>query len=199
VRDTAIGTVLNGAVSLECDFAASNPPPEVLWFANDVMLAEDTVGNTLLFLEGGRYLYIRALSAAQRMMRYHCAVSNFRDENGMPMRAPTTYTLTGNLTNEGINVFRELTTVVGSVGEPVQLTYVAAARDADNNRMDFVIRCPTNDPLVTFTGTADAIITAILTDAARNMDQVDFTCQLLGLSANIMGTIIVSSEYYMAY
>ena len=194
MRDVEIGTIVNGAVALECDFATSNPPPQVLWFADETtMLVEDTVTNTQLFLEGGRYLFIRALSAVQRMMRYHCAVNNSRDENGAPIRAPSTYTLTGNLTNEGVNVFKELTTVVGRVGEPVQLLYIAAVRDADNNRIPFAISCPLNDPLVALTIT-DFIITARLEDAARNEDQVDFTCQLLGPNANIMRTIIVSSE-----
>ena len=169
------------------------------WFANDVMIEKDTTANSeVLFLDGGRYLYIRALTAAERMMRYHCVVNNFRDENGvMPVRAPTTYTLNTDLANEGITVYRELGTMSGRVGDTVQFVYAAAARDMNNNRPDVFITCSSN-PFVTFVSSSN-LVDVTLTAAAGSEDEVNFTCTLItpppnSYTEDVMGTIIVSSK-----
>ncbi len=179
VRNVDVGTIENGAVALECDFAASHPPPNVTWFANDVMMIQEVAEsrtNRILFLEGGRYLFIQRLTAAQRMMRYHCVVNNFRDENGMPMRAPTTYTLTAGLANPGINLFKDLGSMVGAVGEPVDFVFAAAAAaSATNTSVTLAVACTSNN--LVMLGTIDVfIVPATLTEAARNVDQVNFTC-----------------------
>ncbi len=186
-QNTDIGTVVNGAVALECDCNPNIPTPNVTWFANDMVVEEMITDNRILFLEGGRYLYIRILTAAQRIMRYHCVVDN----NGMPVRAPTTYTLTADIPTNNITVYKELGTMAGGVGEPARFVYAAAARDAAGNMIQFAITCPRNDPNVIFLVT-ESIITAILQESARNEDQVTFTCQVLGLNIDINGTINVS-------
>ena len=189
---------MNGDVVLECDFNPSNPAPDVTWFASDAMvIEEDTTPNgEVLFLDGGRYLYIRALTAAERMMRYHCVVNNFRDENGvMPVRAPTTYTLNTDLANEGITVYRELGTMSGGVGDTVQFVYAAAARDASNNPINIVILCPVNEPFLILSP-AGHVITVTVKPEAGSQDRVNFTCQVFGsgISGDIMGTVVVSSK-----
>ncbi len=204
VRNVSVGTVQGGTVALECDFAASNPPPEVLWFANDVMVEEVTSGNRILFLEGGRYLFIQRLTAAQQMMRYHCVVNNFRDENTMPMRAPTTYTLTANLAAVEISVYKDLGSMVGAVGEPLEFVFAAAAANEDGAVITFSPGCTPND-LVTLTFT-DNMVNATLTEAARNEDRVDFTCSLVAIGRIppgdtdthiLRGSITVSSKFML--
>ena len=169
-------------------------------FADDVTVEEVTANNDLLFLEGGRYLYIRALTAAQRMMRYHCAVRNFHDENGMPMRAPTTYILTVDPVNVGFNVYKGLSEMVGEVGTPVQYVYAAVARDEAGDIAPFGVSCPPNHPLLIFLVT-EHIINVTLREAARSENLVNFTCQAFGhsINDNIMGTIIVTSEFQIVY
>ena len=182
---------------MECDFGDSNPPPQVSWFADDTRLQEIQANNDRLFLEGGRYLYIRALTATERGMRYHCEIDNFR-ENGMPRRAPTTYILTERLPIAGINVFKELGIMTAQVGEPIRFLYAAVARDMDDNFVDFTISCPRNDPLVILS-VIEQIIMATLREAAGNESQVNFTCQVgifgsANLPNTITGKIIVSSK-----
>ena len=189
MRDVEIKTIEGGSVALKCDFGESNPRPNVMWFEGATALVENTVKNTILFLDGGRYLYIRAVSADQRMMRYQCAVSI---SNGPMMRAPTTYTLTGNLNSE--TVFRDLGTMVGAVGEVLRFLYVVEARDNDAPAF-IALNCPPSNPFIAFASFNEPILTAVLQEEARNEKQVTFTCQREGFNpGTVMGTIIVSSE-----
>ena len=194
VMDVEVQTVVGGAVALECDFTSSNPPPEVQWYADgNTMLEEDTVNdNAILFLDGGRYLYIQALTAAQRMMRYHCEVNN-----RLLTRAPTTYTLNTDLVNVGLAEYKGLGSKTGRVGEHLRFVYVATNRNAAGDFEFISINCPSHI-LVTFAIGSRYIITATLTAEAENETEVLFTCALFGsgitLNTKIMGTIVVSSE-----
>ena len=85
-------TIVGGPVALRCDFQAVNPPLTVQWYANNALLNE--VAGEVLFLDGGRYLYIQELTVDQREMRYHCEVLN---KFLRARRSPTTYVLTGNI------------------------------------------------------------------------------------------------------
>ncbi len=140
----------------------------------------------ILFLEGGRYLFIQHLTAAQRMIGYHCVVNS-----GMPMRAPTTYTLTVNLAIAGINLFKDLGIMVGAVGEPVDFVFAATAASATNTSVSLAVTCTSNNLVMLGT----FIVTATLTEVARN---VNFTCITGALGENFvhltLGSIIVSSK-----
>ena len=89
--------------------------------------------------------------------------------------------------------------MIGVVGEHVDFSYVAAARDTDGDVIPLSIRCPASaNPLVIApTSTTPPIVTVTLKDAARDEAQVNFTCQLssllTGFIQDIIGTIIVSS------
>ncbi len=194
--DIPIETVEGGAVALECDFRASNPLPVVQWFADGAILVEENLlNNAVLYLNGGRYLYIRALTAAQRMMRYHCEVVNFRDENDMRLRAPTTYTLSTELQNTGITVYKGLGTQIGRVGESLQFVFAAGSRNVAGDFSLFAIFCSSN-AFVSSSVQNNYVITVTLLAAAANETEVAFTCQLLGagMIMPIMSTIIVSRE-----
>ncbi len=197
--DVMVKTVVGGALALECDFTASNPAPEVRWFANSTMLEEDTLhNNALLFLDGGRYLYMRELNAQNRTMLYHCEVVNFHNESGMHLRSPTTYTLSTDLIDIGLTEYKGLGRKTGRVGEAVQFVYVAAIRDTAGESVVFGITCASH-LLVKITIGSQYIVTATLTSKAENETEVSFTCELLGFditeTIEIMGTIIVSSEH----
>ena len=200
MRDVEVATVLNGQVALECDFAASNPSPQVTWFANDTSLLEFSGSNPVQFVSGGRFLYLEQISTAQRMMRYHCSVNNSLYPNPMPMRAPTTYTLTGNLPQDNsVSVFFELGSMVGAVGEPLEFIYAATARGTDGDAILLASTCSASaNPLVVLPATPRLpLVIATLTDVARDEAQVNFTCLLFGrnsVTQTITGTIIVSSE-----
>ena len=201
VRDVEVATVLGGQVVLDCDFSASNPPPQVTWFADDTAVQEMSGPNAVVFLSGGRFLFLQQLTMQQRMMRYHCSVRNSFYLNPMPMRAPTTYTLTGDLPrDDSVTVYMELGSMVGAVGKRLEFIYAAAARRADTGaNLPLGITCtPSANPLVMLPdSTILPIVFATLKDAARDEAQVNFTCQLssllTGLIQNISGTIIVSS------
>ena len=192
--DISIETVVGGAVALECDFSASNPSPVVQWFADgSTRIEEDLDDNSVLYLEGGRFLFIRRLTAAQRMMRYHCEVIN---ENGTSVRAPTTYTLNTDLANAGLTEYRGLGSKVGGIGQQLRFVYAATSRDESGNFEVFAITCPST-LFTTFTVENTYIVTATLTAAAADETEVTITCQLIGSSflfTPIFGTIIVSRK-----
>ncbi len=173
----------------------------MLWFANNVMVEEQIMqGNRTQILEGGRYLFIQRLTAAQRMMRYHCVVNNFRDENGMPMRAPTTYTLTANLANAGVNLFKDLGSMDGAVGDRLEFVFAAAAATQMNTALPLAVSCIPND-LVTLTNVESSIVIAILKEAARNVERVNFTCTTGSfdppISRTLLGSITVVSSKFL--
>lgn len=46
------------------------------WLDGFGVLADDPVGNTVRYLEGGRYLLLSSLSFQQANQTYHCRVTN---------------------------------------------------------------------------------------------------------------------------
>ena len=190
-REAEVATIVGGDVALECAINPSNPPPNITWFANDVMITESS---RVQFLEERRYLYIQGLTAAERGMRYHCEVNNFL-ENGMPIRAPINYTLNADIANGSIIVYKNQSTVSSGIGVSVQVVFVAAARRKDGTQAPVSIDCM-NTNLVIFGSRTDTFIAVTLTPAARSMVQVDFMCSLFAPgnipSRDVFGTIIVS-------
>lgn len=190
VRDVEIPTLVGGAVLLECDFGASNPPPEVEWYSNGTTRVEFKL-NQIMFYES-RYLFIRALTTTQRMMRFHCQINNFQDEKDMPIRSPTTYTLNTDLTNVGITEYKGLGTKEGRIGETIRFLYAAGNRNRAGNFEAFPIECPPT-PLATFSIHLLYIIHAMLTSEAENEDEVAFHC-IVSNKHQIRGVIKVVSE-----
>ena len=60
-RDISVPIALNSAVALECDVLDANPPPQIKWYSNQGAIQEVTVDNSVRFLDGGHYLYLRRL------------------------------------------------------------------------------------------------------------------------------------------
>ena len=198
---STITTVLGGAVALKCDFLASNPPitvDDVQWFRGpldgNIDIEVNPSGTSILYLDNGRYLYIRALTAEQRGMRYQCVVTAF---NGI-MRAPTTYRLDANIPNPGLHPYRGLGTQVGGVGETIMFVYVAANRNESGSFSTFGIQCDDTS------GIAYAVRSSFVVDVtlsraavAQGQSEVPIRCRVFGegiTTIPISGTVIVSGE-----
>ena len=162
------------------------------WYANNATLVEEREEIGVWHLEGGRYLVIDQLSHVQRMSSFHCEVEHY----GIHGIASTTYTLNTDIDNLDINVYNEISTQVGRVGEQLRFSYVAAKRDNLFQAVVFALSCPLLS-LVTLSVSGKAIIRATLSQAAVNESEVTFRCSLVGAGINtfVMGTIIVDSKY----
>ena len=120
------------AVALECDFLPSIPPPTIRWFS-DTRNRIDPVEaqNAILYLEGGRYLFIRELTAAQLMGEYHCEamVSGQTD----PVVAPTTYMLNATLP-PSINPveYKQIGNITAAIGARISFVYAASFHMANS-------------------------------------------------------------------
>ena len=193
-----IKTVQDGEVLLECDYNPSNPDPAVTWFADGTTMLDESGGRQSL--EGGRYLFIQPVTAAVREMRYHCEVNSPRYNNGMAIRAPTTYTLNANINNGEFIEYKELGSRVGVVGQPVQFIYAAAGRSSSGSREPIFVECPPEDnPLVALATVSRPVLEATPLEGARNMTEVTFTCNLFGLNRNISGTITIPGADFVLF
>ena len=96
---------------------------------NDMPLIEVTNNNLLRFLDNGRYLLIRTLTAAQVNTNYYCSVTNVRLHE--TMRSPTTYALDPTLGSNGFMIYKSFVDrtliLVGGGSGTVQWSYIAGA------------------------------------------------------------------------
>ena len=101
-------------VALECDVLPANPPPQIRWLRDGSPIAEMRVNNEIRFLDGGRYLFLRVLEAADLMPTYHCEVTNvFLDRSVV---APTMYRLIDNLTRGVLIDYKQIGDLIAFVG-----------------------------------------------------------------------------------
>ena len=183
---------MGGGVTLECDFEPSNPTPVVVWRANGVVV--QPMGRDILYLEGGRYLYYRVLNAQQRMETYNCEVTNFRDDNGVtPIRAPTTYNLNSELAVNDLVVYKELGTQFGGVGDLIEFYYVYGLRSASGFQ-PLGFECPP-DPENSFSVGVNLyqFSVNVLAEPPEGIDEINFTCNQLGSTNTVTGTVKLSS------
>lgn len=180
VRTVPVDTIEGGSVALFCDVLTGNPTPQIQWFADGIPLQENTVDDSLLFLNNGGYLYIRSLSAAQRAMMYHCEVTTFEGEI---VRDPNTFSLSTDLLSPGIREYRSLGALAQfpmvRIGEPGRLVYSAAARDAAGARVDLELTCPST-LLMNLSVSNQFVVTATFLPAAAGMFEVFFECTISG-------------------
>ena len=191
-----------GSISLVCDVLTGNPPPQIEWFANGVLLQENLTGNSLLFLDRGRILYIRSLSAEQRSATYHCEVVVAL--TGERLRDPNTFTISLELFSA--NAIREylfLTSIVrggaGDVGVPVDFVYSAAARDEAGNRIELELSCPST-PVVDLSVSDQFVVTATLLRTPENGFNEVFMCFVGGFGLDnqqVFGSISLPCEFLL--
>ena len=63
IIEVPVAVALNSAVALECDVLDANPPPQIKWFDDQGEIQAIQDGNSVRFLDSGRYLYIKRLQA----------------------------------------------------------------------------------------------------------------------------------------
>ena len=133
------------SVALECDVLDARPEPEIQWFLSNEQtpIAEETINDQILYLHNGRYLYIRILTAVQRMGEFHCEVVNAFLSHA-PIRAPTTYVLTGDLTDHFVlTVYTPLHDLINvTLGETVKYVFAAATPGPTGANQPLGIHCP---------------------------------------------------------
>ena len=104
--EVPIPVALNSDVALECDVLDTNPPPQIKWYSDLGPIQEVVQGNSVRFLDGGRYLYLRKLLAAQLQRQYYCAVTNVNLSQEVP--APTRYVLIDNITRGELIDYKQI-------------------------------------------------------------------------------------------
>lgn len=135
IRTVELRTVEGGAVAMECDFLDARPRPIVEWFMNNgsTAIVENTDQSQILFLDGGRFLFIRSLTSQQRSAFFHCEVAN-AFLGTRPQRAPTTYTLTGVFPLNTVEAYLRDQSVTTTLGDPVTVVLAAASRTSAGSR-----------------------------------------------------------------
>ena len=99
--EVVVPVALNSAVAMECDVLDAKPSPQIKWFDDQGEIQEVLEGNSIRFLDGGRYLYLKSLQAIHLQRQHYCTVTNAN--LSQEISAPTRYVLTDNLT-QGILV-----------------------------------------------------------------------------------------------
>ena len=159
---------------MECDFLDAKPRPEVKWYLNNNTVISES-GPNVLFLENGRYLFIAELSSAQRSASFHCEVVNANLDPSTPLRSPTTYSLNADLPANTLEVYRNVSTVTGLMGENVRVVYAAASRrvSIENNEdraANLILQCR---------GIASSG-NALVIEFTNLQNSVETTCNLVG-------------------
>ena len=203
IRTEQLRTVENGAVAMECDFLDASPRPQVQWVMNNVSTSPIDMTDNILFLEEGRFLYIRSLTSPQRGSFFHCEVVN-AFLGTMPQRSPTTYTLEGDIPSDTLETYIGDRSVTAILGEPVEVVLVAAAGDEMAQVLLTCTQAVLNSPaMVTISNDVMAMFTG-LPDVEGNR-QMNFTCDITVLrslvpdstvtySFNIVGKYISSNQ-----
>ena len=121
--ELSIPVALNSDVALECDVLDAKPPPRIKWY-NDLGAIQEVIqDNSVRFLEGGRYLYLRRLQPSHLERLYYCSVTyaNLSQE----ISAPTRYVLTDNLTQGVLMDYKQIGNLTALVGNTnIEFAYV---------------------------------------------------------------------------
>ena len=175
---------MNGAVAMECDFLDASPRPQVQWVMNNVTTID--MDGDILFLEEGRFLYIRSLTSQQRGSFFHCVVVN-AFLGTMPQRSPTTYTLEGDIPPGILETYIGDRSVTAMLGEPVEVVLVAAAGRILDLTAQVLLTCTRavedSPAMVTISNDVMATFTE-LPDVEGNR-QLNFTCDIAVLRASL--------------
>ncbi len=201
------------AVSLECDFLLSNPPPTIEWRDNNGVIVEDTPANQnlnqIFFTDQGRYLVITILTASQISQTYRCTATGLLLNNTM-MVSPTRYTLNNSLPINELKVYREMGTVIGIVGEEnLDLYQIMASHDGTTNPGATLSRCNVvgrDDISITVFNIVIARITSMIPEPAGGNRNLEISCTVIGagVAATVpttmpTGTVLISGKIVAPY
>ena len=184
----------NQAVALECDFLPSMPPPTIRWFSNTRSRIDPVEAqNAILYLEGGRYLFIRELTAAQLMGEYHCEamVSGQTD----PVVAPTTYILNATLPPPNTLIeYKQIGEITAAIGVRISFVYAASFR-ASSMLVTLSLDCRLPAKTSVTVGVTNRIVGTISSVPAPTESDTMFTidCNVIGTSPSLRtsGTLFI--------
>ena len=185
--EVSIPVALNSDVALECDVLDAKPPPRIKWYNDQGPIQEVIQDNSVRFLDGGRYLYLRRLQPSHLERRYYCAVTNVN--LSQEISAPTRYVLTDNLTLRLLMDYKQIGNLRAFIGNTsFEFAYVGGIFDNITNRTAITL---------TMNGVEVAIRGNIgITDTLSfpGVITLEATVRYSGLIAMRYGTLIVNSE-----
>ena len=179
------------SVALECDFLPSIPPPTIRWFGTRSRIDPVEGQNAILYLEGGRYLFIRELTAAQLMGEYHCEVlvSGRTD----PVVAPTMYILNATLPPPNTLIeYKQIGNITAAIGVRVSFVYAASfCASSMLATLSLDCRLPAKSSVTVrianrLVGTIDSVPAPTGSDTMFTID-----CNVLGASRRTSGTLFI--------
>ena len=196
-----IATIESGAVTLECDIEAANPAPMIAWVANTSDFPR-APPNSVLYVDEGRYLFIRVLSDMQRNQQYYCEARGLLLNNTIE-RSPITYTLTGEIPTGTLMQYRDDlgTTVFKVDDDTLVLPYALAARADDGSVGTVAVTGCTSDDIdesqISFANLANLLVTfADLMPPLENAEVV-YSCNILSSAqetSSVTGTLILGRK-----
>ena len=195
-----IATIVGGAVTLECDIGAANPAPTIIWFANTNEFPP-APPNSVLYVDEGRYLFIRVLTDTLRNQQYYCEARGLLLNNTID-RSPITYTLTGEIPTGTLMRYREnLGTSVFKVGDDTLiLPYALAAREDDGSIGSAAVTGCTSDDIdenqIMFGNSANLLVTVEDLMPPLENTEVTYTCGILSTqdASSVTGTLILGRK-----
>ena len=128
-----IPVALGSDVALECDVLDANPPPQIKWWNDQEEIQEMRESNSVRFLDGGRYLYVRNLQAVHLDRHYHCIITNAN--LSMEISAPTRYVLVDNLSQGVLIDYKQIGDLRAFVGNmSFEFAYVGGVVGINTNQ-----------------------------------------------------------------
>ena len=189
----SVSVALNSGVALECDVLPANPPPQIRWLQDGNIIAENLVNNLVRFLDGGRYLYMRILVAADLASTYHCEVTNALTDRTVV--APTTYRLIDNLTRGDLMDYKQIGDLTAFVGNTsFEFAYVGGlyGNGARNGTINSLFQGVTQVPSI---GNV-AIINTINTVGMFDLSAI---VVFDGITRNRVGTLTVHRKFFLLF
>jgi len=198
IVDTLV--MVGGTLSLRCILPVAQPPLRVINWVNGKgqVLFQNTMfdGSFIEYDEGGRFLYIKYLSASfLGKNNYYCIVSN---ASGPPFRSAVGYKLNDDLRFREIYEYEREDHFYGVVGENVTFRYLAHYRDDQSYTgvgvsltcSSYEIRVSSHQDMLTFTvpeaTSSNYEMTFSCTretQRANNLEPVQFKLTVLSKSA----------------
>ena len=166
---------LNSDVALKCDVLDAKPPPQIKWYNDTGEIQEVQQNNSVRFLNGGHYLYIRKLQSMHLQHQYYCSVTNAN--LSQEILAPTRYVLVDNLTQGVLMDYKQIGNHTAFVGNTsFEFAYIGGV--FGNNMMNGTLNTPLrvnheDVPVVGNIGQINNILSPVLSSSSQRMIQLE--------------------------